>query len=57
MVEAVLDLEGEDLSFSSGSIPLVALTLGKSDSFQNLICETRVIIPASPATVLGFCGS
>lgn len=30
--------------------------LGKSYTFQNLICKTRVIIPVSPATVLGFCG-
>lgn len=29
---------------------------GKSHTFQNLICETRVIIPASPATELGFWG-
>lgn len=28
---------------------------GKSHTFQNLICETRVIISAFPATFLGFC--
>lgn len=27
----------------------------KSHASQNLICETRGILPASPATVLGFC--
>ena len=57
VVETMLDLEDEDLTLSSGSIALVAFeVLGKSYTFQNFICKTRVTIPVSPATVLGFCG-
>ena len=53
----MLYLEDEDLTLSSGSIALVAFeVLGKSYTFQNFICKTRVTIPVSPATVLGFCG-